>query len=73
MGNFGPDRVELMFRSSNGMQPRPLSRIASGGELSRVMLAIHVIMGEKDNVSTLIFDEIDAGWVAPPLWHWQRS
>lgn len=60
-GIFGPDRVELMFRPSNGMQPRPLSRIASGGELSRVMLAIHVIMGEKDNVSTLIFDEIDAG------------
>lgn len=57
----GPDKVELMFRPSESMQARPLSRIASGGELSRVMLAVHVVMGKKDNVSTLIFDEIDAG------------
>ncbi len=57
----GPDKVELMFRPSESMQARPLSRIASGGELSRVMLAVHVVMGEKDNVSTLIFDEIDSG------------
>lgn len=57
----GPNKVELLFRPSEGMQPRPLSRIASGGELSRVMLAVHVVMGERDNVSTLIFDEIDAG------------
>lgn len=57
----GPNKVELLFRPSDGMQARPLSRIASGGELSRVMLAIHVVMGEKDKVSTLIFDEIDAG------------
>ena len=43
------------------MQPRPLARIASGGEMSRVMLAVHVVMGERDEVSTLVFDEVDAG------------
>lgn len=57
----GPDRVEFMFRPSKNMQSRPLSRIASGGELSRVMLSLHAVMGDKDSVSTLIFDEIDAG------------
>lgn len=57
----GADEVVFQFKASSGMQERPLSRIASGGELSRVMLALHVIMGEKDGISTLIFDEIDAG------------
>ncbi len=57
----GPDKVEFMFKPSQNMQSRPLSRIASGGELSRVMLSLHAVMGDKDSVSTLIFDEIDAG------------
>lgn len=57
----GGDEIELLFRPAASMQLRPLARIASGGELSRVMLAIHVVMGERDSVSTLIFDEIDAG------------
>ena len=43
------------------MNARPLTRIASGGELSRVLLAIKVVMGDTDNVDTLIFDEVDAG------------
>ena len=43
------------------MQPRPLARIASGGEISRVMLAIKVALGAKDGTETLIFDEVDAG------------
>ena len=57
----GADSVVLEFISAAGMQPRPLSRIASGGELSRVMLALHAVMGERDEVPTLVFDEIDAG------------
>lgn len=57
----GPSSVEFFFRPGAGMQARPLARIASGGEMSRVMLAFHVVMGERDNVSTLVFDEVDAG------------
>ncbi|MEE0705164.1 MAG: DNA repair protein RecN, partial [Adlercreutzia sp.] len=43
------------------MQARPLARIASGGEISRVMLAIKVVLGAQDHAGTLIFDEVDAG------------
>lgn len=57
----GPSDVEFFFRPGADMQPRPLARIASGGEVSRVMLAIKVVLGERDNVSTLVFDEVDAG------------
>lgn len=57
----GPDSVSFLFRPGQGMQARPLSRIASGGELSRVMLALHAAMGTRDEVPTLVFDEIDAG------------
>lgn len=57
----GADDVAFMFSPGENMQHRPLARIASGGELSRVMLAIHVVMGERDSVPTLVFDEIDAG------------
>lgn len=60
-GPRGPSRVEFLFRPGEGMQPRPLSRIASGGEMSRVMLAVHVALGEHDGVQTLVFDEVDAG------------
>lgn len=57
----GPHRVEFMFRPSAGMQPRPLARIASGGEVSRVMLAVKAVLGQSDAVDTLLFDEVDAG------------
>ncbi len=57
----GSDEVHMMFVPAEGMQPRELSRIASGGELSRVMLAIRAAMGNRDDVETLIFDEIDTG------------
>ncbi len=57
----GPAACELLYRSGSGMTPRPLRRIASGGELSRVMLASKVVLGEADGVDTLIFDEVDAG------------
>lgn len=57
----GPTACELLYRSGAGMTPRPLRRIASGGELSRVMLASKVVLGEADAVDTLVFDEVDAG------------
>lgn len=57
----GPDACELLYRSGPGLTPRPLKRIASGGELSRVMLACMVVLGEADGVDTLVFDEVDAG------------
>lgn len=57
----GPSAVEFFFRPGAGMQARPLARIASGGETSRVMLAVKVVLGSKDEVDTLVFDEVDAG------------
>lgn len=57
----GPSSCELLYRSGSGMTPRPLKRIASGGELSRVLLAAKVVMGASDSSDTLVFDEVDAG------------
>lgn len=57
----GPAACELLYRGGAGLTPRPLRRIASGGELSRVMLACKVVLGEADGVDTLVFDEVDAG------------
>ena len=50
-----------MSRPAAGLSPRPLRRIASGGEVSRVMLACKVVLGEADHTETLVFDEVDAG------------
>ena len=60
-GQGGPGRVELMYRPGAGLTARPLRRIASGGEVSRVMLACKVVLGNADGVDTLVFDEVDAG------------
>lgn len=57
----GASAVSFAFRPGKSMQARPLARIASGGEISRVMLAIKVVLGAKDGTDTLIFDEVDAG------------
>ena len=57
----GGERMEFLISANPGEAPRPLARIASGGELSRVMLAIKAVLAAKDAVGTLIFDEIDAG------------
>lgn len=57
----GPSKVELMYRPAAGLTARPLRRIASGGEVSRVMLACKVVLGEADGTETLVFDEVDAG------------
>ncbi len=57
----GSQAIEFLFRPGSGMQARPLARIASGGEISRVMLAVKVVLGQVDEVDTLVFDEVDAG------------
>ena len=57
----GSDRVEFLFSSNLGESPQPLTRIASGGELSRVMLAMKTVLAEQDRVPVLVFDEVDAG------------
>lgn len=57
----GTDLFEFLFSANAGEDVRPLARIASGGEMSRVMLAIKTVMAGKGGVPTLIFDEIDAG------------
>jgi len=57
----GYDRVEFLLSANIGEELRPLSRIASGGELSRIMLALKTILARKISVETIIFDEIDAG------------
>ncbi len=57
----GSERVEFLFAPAPGEPARPLARIASGGELSRVMLAIKGVLGRADDVPVLVFDEVDAG------------
>jgi DNA repair protein RecN (Recombination protein N) len=60
-GLTGRDRVEFLLSGSIGEPLRPLSRIASGGELSRIMLALKTVLAEKDHVPVLVFDEVDTG------------
>ncbi len=57
----GIDRVEFLFSANLGEPPQPLARIASGGELSRVMLALKTVLAREDRVPVLVFDEVDAG------------
>lgn len=57
----GTDRVEFLISANPGETPRPVAKIASGGELSRMMLAIKTVLASTDNVDTLIFDEVDTG------------
>lgn len=57
----GADAVEFLLRPHPGAEPRPVARSASGGELSRVMLALEVVIAGEDSVPTFVFDEVDAG------------
>ena len=57
----GPSRFEFLYAPVADARPRPLARIASGGEVSRVMLALKAVLGAADAVDTLVFDEVDAG------------
>src|SRR6476660_7134229 len=56
----GSDAIEFVIQSNPGLTPQPLRKIASGGELSRVMLALKSVLAQGDRVSVLVFDEIDA-------------
>jgi DNA repair protein RecN (Recombination protein N) len=57
----GSDRVEFLLANRSGSEPRPLAKGASGGELSRIMLAIELVLAGKSPLPTMIFDEVDAG------------
>ena len=57
----GADRVAFYMSANAGEALKPLSKVASGGELARIMLAMKNVLAEKDNVNTLIFDEVDTG------------
>ncbi len=61
LGVRGADRVEFLISPNPGEEPKPLAKIASGGELSRIMLALKTILVEGDPIPTLVFDEVDAG------------
>ncbi len=61
LGALGKDDVEFLISANAGEEPKPLVKISSGGEMSRIMLAIKNVLSEKDSVDTMIFDEIDTG------------
>jgi DNA repair protein RecN (Recombination protein N) len=61
IGAVGAEDIELRVALNRGHESRPLARVASGGELSRVMLALKTILARLDRVPTLVFDEVDAG------------
>ena len=61
LGENGADELEFLISPNEGETPKPLAKIASGGELSRIMLAIKNVLSDKDGTETLIFDEIDTG------------
>ena len=65
----GIESVEFLFTSNPGEEPRPLAKIASGGEVSRVMLALKSILAAVEAGPHLVFDEVDTGLAAgSPRW-----
>ena len=61
LNHFGCDDIEILISTNVGEEPKPVAKIASGGELSRMMLAIKNVLADKDDIDTLIFDEVDTG------------
>lgn len=61
IGPAGAEQAEFRIALNAGFEPRPLARVASGGELSRVMLALKTVMARQDRIPSLVFDEIDTG------------
>lgn len=61
LGPFGKDQITILLRSYAAAEPRPIAKAASGGELSRIMLAIEVVLAKGSSTPTFIFDEVDAG------------
>ena len=64
----GLEDVEFMISTNPGEPLKPMAQVASGGELSRIMLAIKTVLAEKDSIDTLIFDEIDSGISGKTAW-----
>ncbi|OQX28527.1 MAG: DNA repair protein RecN [Spirochaeta sp. LUC14_002_19_P3] len=61
VGPYGMDEIEFLLSANRGEAPKPLRSVASGGELSRVMLALKTVLSESDPVQTMVFDEVDSG------------
>ena len=61
LNEFGMDRVRFLISANLGEDLKPINRIASGGELSRIMLALKNVLAETDCVTTMVFDEVDTG------------
>lgn len=68
IGAGGYDQITFMISTNPGEELKPLSQIASGGELSRIMLALKTVLADKDEIETLIFDEIDTGISGKTAW-----
>lgn len=68
MGENGYDQASFLLSTNPGEPPRELSQVASGGELSRIMLALKTTLADKDQIETLIFDEIDTGISGRTAW-----
>ena len=68
LSSGGADQVEFLMSANPGEPPRSIAKIASGGELSRVMLAIKSVLADADDIDTLVFDEIDAGISGRAAW-----
>lgn len=68
MSADGYDRITILISTNTGEQPKELSQVASGGELSRIMLALKTVLADKDKIETLIFDEIDTGISGRTAW-----
>ncbi len=60
-GRHGLDSIEFLVSTNPGHPPKPLSKVASGGELSRISLAIQVVIAQRSTIPTLVFDEVDSG------------
>lgn len=71
LGPNGADQANLLFSANPGSVPGPLGKVASGGELSRVRLALEVVLAGETTGETFVFDEVDAGVGAP--WHWKSG
>lgn len=67
-GKDGYDKINFLIALNPGEPSRPLEAVASGGELSRIMLALKTVLAEKDQIGTLIFDEIDTGISGKTAW-----
>lgn len=67
-GGDGYDRVVFMIAPNQGEELKPLQQVASGGELSRIMLALKTVQADKNEIHTLIFDEVDAGISGKTAW-----